>query len=64
MTTDVDAHGRDGVSVITSGAGMTALTMHMVSGTPVKVFGVPQTDGTIKTYVLIYYTGVMPAATA
>jgi hypothetical protein len=26
-------------------------------GTPVKVYGIPQPDGSIKAYVLFYYTG-------
>jgi len=29
-------------------------------GTPVKAIGVPQSDGSIKAYVLFYYTGVLP----
>jgi hypothetical protein len=48
---------------ITTSAGVSALTAHLVVGTPVKVFGIPQADGTIKAYALIYYTGDMPAAT-
>jgi hypothetical protein len=31
-----------------------------VTSTPVKVFGVPQTNGSIKAYVIFYYTGIMP----
>ena len=30
--------------------------------TPVKVFGVPQSDGSIKAYVFFYFTGTMPAS--
>ena len=31
-------------------------------GTPVKVFGIPQADGSLKAYVVFYFTGVMPTA--
>ena len=49
---------------ITTTAGQTTITNNLVAGTPVKVFGVPQANATIKAYVVIYYTGTMPAATA
>ena len=49
---------------ITTSAGQTSITNNLVAGTPVKVFGVPQANATIKAYVVIYYTGTMPAATA
>ena len=35
---------------------VTAVGNALVSGVPVKVFGVPQIDGSIKAYVLFYYT--------
>lgn len=31
--------------------------------TPVKVFGIPQADGTIKAYVPFYFTGFAQATT-
>jgi hypothetical protein len=34
-----------------------------VAGTPVKAFGIPQADGTIKGYVLFYFTGSAQATT-
>ena len=47
---------------ITTSAGLTAMTDGLAVGAPVKVFGVPQPDGTIKAYVLTYYTGAsMPS---
>lgn len=46
---------------ITTGDGLTAMTNGLAVGARVKVFGVPQPDGTIKAYVLTYYTGGMPA---
>ena len=49
---------------ITTAAGQTTITNNLVAGTPVKVFGVPQANATIKAYVVIYYTGTMPMATA
>jgi hypothetical protein len=35
---------------------LTAVGNALVSGVPVKVYGVPQKDGSIKAYVLFYYT--------
>ena len=52
---------------ITSSAGLMAITNGLIAGAPVKVFGVPQppmapaTSGTLKAYVLVYYTGTMPS---
>ncbi len=45
---------------LTTSSGQAAVASHLTVGTPVKVFGVPQADGSIKAYVLIYYTGMMP----
>jgi hypothetical protein len=47
---------------ITTSAGQTTLTTNLISGTPVKVFGVPQADGSVKAYVVTYFTGVTPTA--
>jgi len=44
---------------ITTTAGLNALTTDLINGVPVKAFGVPQSDGTVKAYVLIYYTGAI-----
>jgi hypothetical protein len=46
---------------ITTTAGQNTVTSNVVPGTPVKVFGVPQSTGAIKTYVLFYYTGTKPS---
>jgi hypothetical protein len=46
---------------ITTTAGQNTVTSNVVPGTPVKVFGVPQASGAIKTYVLFYYTGTKPS---
>ena len=46
---------------ITTSAGQTTLTTNLVTGTPVAVYGIPQADGSIKDYVLFYFTGVAPA---
>ncbi len=45
---------------ITTSAGLTTLTNGLAVGTDVKVFGTPQADGTLKAYVLTYYTGDQP----
>ncbi len=49
---------------ITTTAGQNTITTNLLAGTPVKVFGIPQANATIKAYVVIYYTGTMPTATA
>lgn len=49
---------------ITTTAGQATIAAGLVTGTPVKVFGIPQANGTIKAYVVIYFTGTIPAATA
>jgi hypothetical protein len=46
---------------ITTSAGMTALTDGLAAGARVRVDGVPQADGTIRAYVLTYFTGTAPA---
>ena len=45
---------------ITTSTGLTTLTNGLSVGTPVKVYGVPQLDSTLKTYVLVYFTGDQP----
>ena len=46
---------------LTTAAGQTAIATNLTAGKLVKVVGVPQSDGSIKAYVLLYYTGtVMP----
>lgn len=45
---------------ITSASGLSALTSSLTAGTPVKVYGTPQSDGTFRAYVLMYYSGTMP----
>ena len=44
---------------ITTSAGLTAVTNGLTAGTLVKAYGVPQPDGTVKAYVLSYYTGTV-----
>jgi len=45
---------------ITTSTGLATLRTGLAAGAPVKVYGVPQSDGTLKAYVLTYFTGVMP----
>lgn len=45
---------------LTTPAGQATIASNLVVGTPVKAAGVPQSDGSIKAYVLFYYTGLMP----
>lgn len=47
---------------VTTPAGQRTLQANLISGTPVKVFGVPQLGGSIKAYVFFYFTGTMPAS--
>ncbi len=46
---------------VSSAAGLATVTSGLAAGVPVKVFGVPQADGTLKAYVLAYYTGMLPS---
>jgi hypothetical protein len=46
---------------ITTSSGLSSLTTGLAAGAPVKVYGVPQADGTLKAYVLTYFTGQAPA---
>jgi hypothetical protein len=52
---------------ITTTGGLAAITTGLSDGAPVKVFGVPQapiapaTSGTLRAYVIVYYTGTMPS---
>ncbi|MGP8178799.1 MAG: hypothetical protein ACLQFF_13120 [Steroidobacteraceae bacterium] len=45
---------------ITTSSGLTTFTNALTAGTPVKVYGIAQSDGTLKGYVVIYFTGVAP----
>ena len=47
---------------VTSSSGLAAITKNLVAGVPVKVFGIPQPDGSLRAYVLIYFTGMPPSA--
>jgi hypothetical protein len=42
---------------LTTSTGLGNVSAALVAGTPVKAFGVPQTDGSIKAYVFFYLTG-------
>jgi hypothetical protein len=42
---------------VTTTSGLNSLTNGLIAGALVKVYGVPQSDGTLKAYVLAYYTG-------
>jgi hypothetical protein len=46
---------------ITTSSGLATLTGNLTAGEPVKVYGIPQADGTLKAYIMAYYTGSMPA---
>jgi hypothetical protein len=49
---------------ITTTAGQATVTTNLIAATPVKVFGVPQADGSIKAYVVAYFTGTIKPAAA
>jgi hypothetical protein len=46
---------------VSSSGGLATLTANLVDGVAAKVFGIPQPDGTLTAYVLIYYTGMLPS---
>jgi uncharacterized protein DUF4382/uncharacterized protein DUF5666 len=46
---------------ITTAAGLSSLNAALSDSAPVKVYGIPQADGSLKAYLLTYFTGdVMP----
>jgi hypothetical protein len=45
---------------ISTASGLSTLTNALTAGTPVKVYGTPQSDGTLRAYVLLYFTGTEP----
>jgi hypothetical protein len=47
---------------ISTSAGLQTLTNGLAVGTPVKVYGIPQPDGTLKGYVISYFTGTTPSS--
>jgi hypothetical protein len=48
---------------VTTRQGQNTLSTNLVTGTPVKVYGIPQANGTINAYVLTYFTGFASATT-
>jgi len=46
---------------ITTSMGLQDLTNGLAVGAPVRVYAIPQADGTLKAYVLAYFTGEMPS---
>jgi hypothetical protein len=46
---------------VTTMSGLAALTAGLTAGAPVAVYGVPQPDGSLKAYILAYYTGDLPS---
>jgi hypothetical protein len=46
---------------ITTSAGLAELTAGLGVGAPVKVYGMPQDDSTLKAYAIAYFTGTMPS---
>jgi len=49
---------------VTTSTGLSSMTSGLSAGAPVKVYGVPQADGSFRADVLLYYTGEMPSAAA
>jgi Domain of unknown function (DUF4382) len=47
---------------LTTSAGLSSFNTGMATGTKVKVAGVPQADGSVKAYVITYFTGTTPTA--
>ena len=45
---------------ITTSEGLAQLTTGLAVGAPVKVYGVPQANSTLKAYAIAYFTGTMP----
>jgi hypothetical protein len=49
---------------ITTTAGVTTITTNLVTDSLVKAFGVPQVGGSIKAYVIFFYTGSLSGPTS
>ena len=47
---------------ITTAAGLATFTTNLSAGTPVKVYGIVQSDLTLAGYVVIYFTGMAPVS--
>ena len=47
---------------ITSAGGLMTLTNGLAAGTKVEIAGIPQSDGTLKSYVIVYFTNTTPAS--
>jgi hypothetical protein len=47
---------------VTTASGLASLTSGLTAGAPVAIYGVPLADGSLKAYVLAYYTGDLPTA--
>jgi len=45
---------------ITTSSGLASLTAGLMTGAPVKVYGVPQANDMLQAYVLTYFTGQAP----
>ena len=45
---------------ISTTAGLSAVTTALAINTPVRISGIPQADGTLKAYVITYFTGTHP----
>jgi hypothetical protein len=50
--------------VSVSAIDITKTAPNITPGTPVKVYGIPQANDSIKAYVVVYFTGTMPAPAA
>jgi len=46
---------------VTTTSGMASLTAGLAVGAKVKVFGIPQVNGSLNAYVLAYFTGTEPS---
>ena len=47
---------------ISTASGLATFTSGLGAGTPVKVYGIAQADGTLAADVIIYFTGMAPAS--
>ena len=47
---------------LTTNVGLSNVAANLTTNTPVKVFGVPQTNGSVQAYVIFYFTGTMPTS--
>jgi Domain of unknown function (DUF4382)/Domain of unknown function (DUF5666) len=46
---------------LTNSSDLATFAQELIAGVPVKVYGVPQANGALMAYVIVFYTGMLPS---